>query len=132
MSVILLTKGPISSYNAIHQNGPVPVRKLVKSQFLRAASALEAANLGHVVQVMLGFKNHVQDIFIKRLPEEITEALKENGDLCNIGDYTARFYMPTPKCIHQRLRDELVLQGHVKEEHFDQPTYGPVSVVTHF
>ncbi len=119
MSVILLTKGPVCTVAAIHQNGPVVVRKIVKSQFLRAASLLDTANLGFLVQVTLGFKkNSVHDVFIKKEPSEVKEALEENKDLCSFEEYTARFYMPAPAIIRPALRDELIHRQLVKKEHF--------------
>ncbi|XP_072016034.1 uncharacterized protein [Amphiura filiformis] len=117
MSVILRIKGPVCTYQAVHTNGPLAVRHCVKSQFLRAASALQASNLGALVKVH-GKGNRVSDVFIKKLPVEIKEALERNLDLCGWNEYCARFRMPTPAVVNQRLRDELVQQQFVRPEYF--------------
>ena len=123
MSVILLMKGPVCTYNAVHTNGPVAVRRSVKSQFMRAAGALHAANLGYLIKIHTSY-NSVNDVFVKKLPSEMKDLLEANEDLCSLHEYTARFYMPTPACITQRLRDALVKENLVQEEHFVNSTWG--------
>ncbi|XP_072016030.1 uncharacterized protein [Amphiura filiformis] len=117
MSVILLTKGPVCNFTAIQTNGPPSVRRIGKSLFLRAAHALEAANLGTLVKVF-GGGNRPNEVFIKKLPSDVGQGLEENEDLCSLEDYTVKFYMPSPSRIRQALRDQLIQQDFVKEEHF--------------
>ena len=116
MAAILRTKGPVCTHLAIHKNGPLNVRNVVKSQFLRAAHGLEAANLGFVRKIAQN------DVFIKRLPSDevqLTAALEANMDLCcTYDDYAARFLMTTPACISNNLRLKLVAAGLVRREHF--------------
>ena len=123
MSVILLTKGPVCTYNAVHTNGPVAVRRSVKSQFMRAAGALHAANLGYLIKIHASW-NSVNDVFVKKLPSEMKDLLEANEDLCTLQEYTTRFYMPAPACISQRLRDALVREKLVKKEHFVDSVWG--------
>ena len=133
MSSILLLKGPVCTYYAIHQNGtPISVRRTVKSQFLRAANALAAANLGTLVQVNITSQNRANDVFIKKLPSEMKAALKDNTDLCSLEEYTSRFFMPTPACIRQPLRDELVRLQLVQREHFTESDVVPTRWPTYF
>ena len=117
MSVILLTKGPVCTFTAIQTNGPVAVRRIGKNMYFRAANALVAANLGHLVKIY-GSGNRANDVFVKKVPSEIEEPLQSNTDLCSLDEYTTKFYMPSPACIRPRLRDELVSRQFVKEEHF--------------
>ena len=114
MSAILRIKGPVCTHIAIHSNGPMGVRNIVKSQFLRAAQRLEAANLGFMTKI------GNNDVFIKRQPLDVQlqAALEANQDLCYLQDYTARFFMTAPKCISQTLRGQLVANQLVKAEHF--------------
>ncbi|XP_072016031.1 uncharacterized protein [Amphiura filiformis] len=117
MSVILLTKGPVCTYTSIQTNGPPAVRRIGKTLFLRAAHALEAANLGTLVKVF-GGGNRPNEVFIKKLPPEVGQGLVRNEDLCGLEDYAMKFHMPSPSSIRQRLRDELIQRQFVKEEHF--------------
>ncbi len=117
MSVILLMKGPVCTHIAVHQNGPTAVRHIVKQQFLRAAVALEAAKLGRLVRVKP--TRHPHDVFIKKEPALIGTDLEAHTDLCSLAEYTARFYMATPGCIKQDMRDELVKQRLVRQEYFN-------------
>ena len=114
MAAILRTKGPVCTQRAIHKNGPLNVRNVVKSQFLRAAHRLEAANLGLVRKIAQN------DVFIKRLPSEVQlqTVLEATRDLCTLEDYTTRFYMTSPACISQKMREQLVANQLVKSEHF--------------
>ena len=122
MSAILLIKGPVCNKKCIAQNGPLAVRHIVKSQFLNAANALVAANLGRLIKLPCSSTgNRRSEVFVKKLPAEISNCLAGNEDLCTLDKYTARFYMPAPGCVGQPLRDELVQGGFVKAEHFINP-----------
>ncbi len=122
MSVILLMKGPVCTHRAVHKNGPVAVRHIVKHQFLRAADALQAANLG-VLETIKPPRRPSHEVFVKKEPGLIGSDLARNADLCTLGEYMARFYMATPGCIDQELRNELTKRQLVRPEYFNSSSW---------
>lgn len=119
MAAILTIKGPVCTPKAIHKNGPHPVRPIVKSQFLEAAYDLQKAGLGSLVRVHAK-RGSVNDVFVKKLPEDIATALEDNSHLCTLTEYSTRFYMRTPASIGLELREELMNLDLVKEALFTE------------
>ena len=119
MSAILLTKGPVCTYRAIHTNGPKKLRNIKKSLFLEAADCLQRAALGELVCINRqegGLGTHV---FVKVRPEAVEEPLLAgNHDLCLVEKYRKNFGMPSPGCISEKIREKLVDLGYVLQEDF--------------
>lgn len=122
MSAILLIKGPVCTKTCISQYGPPAMRGINITQFLNAAQALQEANLGSLITFPSGFMKLKKDVFIKKAPSEIGDALLgANLVAMDMNRYKTRFNMPAPTSVNQTLRDELIAGGFVKQEYFVDP-----------
>ena len=87
---------------------------------MSAANQLETSGLGSLV--VLNSISSSAHIFVKKTPIEIAPALQspENASLCSLDEYEARFTMPPPSYINEKIQMALVLQGLVPREHFKE------------
>ncbi len=81
-------------------------------QFANVANDLQKANLGTAVKAP-GMRSVV---FIKKPPEEVTEALAANPDLCSLDRYTARYNLPVSKSVSLGVRHQLASMGLIPEK----------------
>ena len=119
MRAVLLTPGPISTRLTTRNMSSSFKVAVTKPKFLAAATQLQKANLGYLLQWSCG-TTRTYPIFIKRLPLEMTDVLKmeENSDLCTPEEYEFRFKLPTPASIKEPMQEDLIRQGLVHPQHF--------------
>ena len=102
---ILLTKGPICTIKAIQKNGPPHLRKVVFNQFVKAATNLQAIDLGRLEKV----NNSL--VYVKKLPAEAKSILEVRDDLCSFEEYIQKFYQAPPKAIKQATWNTIIKLG---------------------
>ncbi len=114
MTGILLSPGPVSSFQVIRNMSRTFRSSVNKSKFLVAANRLASASLGSIVQVLNGH------VFVKRIPQDMDVYLQrqENQDLCTSQEFKCRFGLPTPKVIGGQARERLIHMGLVLPQHF--------------
>ena len=117
-TAILLTAGPVSSFTSFIQSGPSSLRtKVTKQQYVIATQELENIHLGtnFVTEKLCG---KTQRCFVKKPPEEVTEVLALNPELCVIMDYRERYMLPMPKNVNlsQDIMQQILSGGYVKSQ----------------
>ena len=113
---ILTTAGPVSTYKAV-QYTRKSLHCMKGVQFTDAASELQQSNLGLFVKLQSG-SGSASNVFIKKPPDEVEEALLPYIDLCNLDKYRERYHMPASKSISFTLRTRLVAAKLVSERLF--------------
>ena len=83
------------------------MNSMTTKQFLEAAQELEKYNLGRLMSLKIASQVN-QDVFIKRPPDEVKEALSMNPALCTADVYAARYAKGSSKSIGLQLRAKLV------------------------
>ena len=109
-TAILLTAGPVSSFKSFIQSGPSSLRtRVTKQQYVIAIQELKNINLG---------TNFLQRYFVKKPPEEVTEVLTVNPELCAIMDYRERYMLPMPKNVNlpQDIMQQMLTGGYVRSQ----------------
>ncbi len=114
MSAILLTRGPVATHYAVVRYGPGYLRSVSKAYYDIAAQRLQEAKLGYIVNL----SSPRTDVFVKKSPFEIQDALRENPDLVKIEEYVLRFNSPAQACITLNMRRKLLQLGIVGEGQF--------------
>ncbi|XP_072015856.1 uncharacterized protein [Amphiura filiformis] len=114
MSAILLTRGPVATHYAVVRYGPGYLRSVSKAYYDIAQQRLQEAKLGYIVNL----SSPRTDVFVKKLPYEIQDGLRENPDLAKIEEYVLRFNSPAQACITLNMRRKLLQLGIVGEGQF--------------
>ena len=119
MTGMLLTAGPLATLRLVRDTSRKLLLTVTKAKFETAAKRLESANLGRLV--VLGGQGPKGAAFIKMSPAEITPYLQipENADLCTLEEYEARFHLPSPPSITEKIKRQVAILGTwvgVKEE----------------
>ena len=112
---ILTTAGPVSTYRAV-QYTRKNLHCIFRQQFVKAATELHKSNLGELVK--LDGKGCRTNVFIKKPPDEVREALYPYADLCTVETYKKRYQLPASKSISFSLRTKLVAAQLVSEKLF--------------
>ncbi len=112
MSGILLTMGPIATHASFVRQGPIGLRWINKDQFIKAARQLESLNLGHYDSTIAG------GIFFKKKPDDIKADLEVHQDLASVDDYALRYALRVPASVGPRVKEALIMGGHLLETQF--------------
>ncbi len=117
MSAILRTRGPICSYHALTQSGPVSLRSISKQEYNVATDMLENEKLGIEVDVSTGpMGRYRSTLFVKKAPPLAEPFLCQLAHLCTTFEYHLRYQCKVPVKIKQQLRQQLIQKGYVTEE----------------
>ena len=114
MSAILCTTGPVSTCTSV-KSTKMSLHWLPSKQYIEAATNLENLGFGRLVAVD---PKHTQ-VFIKKQPIEVEDALLANPDLGTVETYATRYHKPTAKAIGFQLRAKLVMKKLVSQKHFE-------------
>ena len=107
MSAILLTRGPVSTHYAVVRYGPGYLRSVSKAYYDLAAQRLQEAKLGYICNLT----SPRTDVFVKKLPYQIQELLRDNQGIVKLEEYLLRFNAPAQGCITHNMRKKLVEIG---------------------
>ena len=109
MAAILQIKGPVVTPQVPKSSWRF-LNMMKTDQFEKAARELETLNLGTLVNLKpSGMRGMV--VFVKKPPQEVIAALRENEDLCPLDYYEQRYYAPVSKIVKLRVRSELLQMG---------------------
>ena len=119
MTGMLLTAGPLATLRLVRDTSRKLLLTVTKAKFETAAKRLEGSNLGRLV--VLSGQGPKGAAFVKMSPAEIAPYLQmaENADLCTLEEYEARFNLPSPPSITEKIKRQVALLGSwvgVKEE----------------
>ena len=117
-TAILLTAGPVGSYSAFLQGGPRSLKsKITRHQYINATQELENIHLGTNFESS-NPAGRPQRCFVKKPPEEATEVLAMNPDLCSIAKYRERYALPMPKSVKlsQAITQQILSGGYVNSQ----------------
>ena len=116
---ILLSKGPVSTRMTTRNMSTSFQVAIKKSNYMFAATQLEASGLGNLVVLKSIYSAH---IFVKKTPAEIAPILQapENAWICSLEEYEERYNMPPPSYINEKMKNALVDEGLVRPEDFKQ------------
>ncbi len=116
MAGILLLPGRVATRIAVRQSSR-SLFSVNKTRFECAAADLQTLNLGALVYLE---GRSTTAVFVKKLPSEVGPILAEEhcSDLCNLYEYTQRFYTKSPKSItnNPNLVDAIIQSGRVAPE----------------
>ena len=120
MSGVLLTPGPVATHKALKNLSMAFNVAVTKAKFVSACNRLQAANLG--VLVTIENVSRQAQVFVKRPPEEVREifADPEHGDLSSFEEYAGRFELPPSAAVTPPMKQNLVMMGMVRPEHFKE------------
>lgn len=105
MTAILQTLGPVATCRTIRANWKF-LKSATRQQFLSAAKELERLGYGAVV-------NLSQNVFIKKPPHEVREALHANPEICEEDLYAIRYIKAPSKVVSEHLRLQLIKMGYI-------------------
>ena len=111
MTAILQTAGPVSTVTAIRWNWKFLRDSCISAtEFIEAGHALETMGYGHMRDFTYKgpAKGRPGKVFVKRYPDEISDVLGSNPDLCDPDVYSKRYHHSPPKCVGLSLRSRLV------------------------
>ena len=117
MSGVLLSPGPVSTATSVHRLSRVFNNAVNKSKFLAAAKKLGDMNMGHLVTIKTNNNKEV-DVFIKNLPQDMSDVILQNSDICTFEEYVQRFQLSAPMSINDNLRESLISLNLVNPERF--------------
>ena len=117
MAAIVRSMGPVSTHQVI-KHGWRFLRMITLEQFLVCAQALEAANLGTILNHNPN-RNKPVYFFIKKAPSAVIQELLDNPDLCTPDLYAERFCLPTPNLVSATMRIQIAATGLVRMEQFE-------------
>ena len=103
MAALLKTNGPILTPVVVKNNWTF-LHKMTTDQFTEAAVALQAINLGVLVDINQGKTHRTNYVFVKKQPSEVQMALAANPDLCSIDYYEQRYKKPISKAVTLKAR----------------------------